>query len=77
MLEAGLVDHYKYKTWIKMKREYDESDEVKLKHEEKPFVTAMSMDELQGIFYLCGVFLCGSVIVFFFEWFINGTKKKK
>ena len=74
MIEAGLVDHYKRKTFLRMKREYLESDKEKISFIEPPLVAPMIMDDLQGIFYLLGLGLAFSLITFFIE-FLFGYKK--
>ena len=55
-----------------MKKEYDESEEVKLIHVEKPLASALSLDDLQGVFYLSGLLICVGVIIFLFECLIHG-----
>ena len=50
--EAGLVDYYKFQTLNRMKRNYIASDEKKIEFEEGSRVTALSLDDLQGVFYL-------------------------
>ena len=74
MIEAGLVDHYKRKTFLRMKREFLESDKEKISFIEPPLVAPMIMDDLQGIFYLLGLGLVFSLITFFIE-FLFGYKK--
>ena len=75
MIEAGLVDHYKRKTFLRMKREYLESDKEKISFIEPPLVAPMIMDDLQGIFYLLGLGLALSLITFLCE-FLFGSMKK-
>ena len=55
-----------------MKKEYDESEEVKLIHVEKPLASALSLDDLQGVFYLSGLLICVGFIVFLFECLLHG-----
>ena len=50
-----------------MRKEYLESDEPKLVHEEKPFASALSLDDLQGVFYLSGLLICVGILAFIFE----------
>ena len=56
-----------------MRKEYLESDEEKLVHEEKNFASALSLDDLQGVFYLSGLLICLGILTFFFELFIYGA----
>jgi hypothetical protein len=57
-----------------MKKEYLESDEPKLIHEEKNLeLTALSLDDLQGVFYLMGLMICFGIVVFLFELIISGA----
>ena len=61
-----------------MKKEYLESDEPKLTHEEKNLqAQALSLDDLQGVFYLMGLMICLGIVVFFFELLIAGAIFKK
>ena len=61
-----------------MKKEYLESDEPKLTHEDKNLAsTALSLDDLQGVFYLMGLMICLGIVVFFFELLIAGAILKK
>ena len=57
-----------------MKKEYIESDEPKLTHEEKNLqAQALSLDDLQGVFYLSGLLICLGIVVFLFELIISGA----
>ena len=56
-----------------MRKEYLESDEEKLVHEEKNFASALSLDDLQGVFYLSGLLICLGIVVFLFELIISGA----
>ena len=56
-IEAGLVEHYKFKTWERMRKEFLESDEERIEFTERPIASAMNMDDLQGVFYLSGLLL--------------------
>ena len=75
MTEAGLVDHYKRKTFLRMKREFLESEDEKIIFVEPSLVAPMIMDDLQGIFYLLGLGLALSLITFLIE-FLFGSMKK-
>ena len=77
MTEAGLVDHYKRKTFLRMKREFLESDDEKIIFDEPPLVAAMIMDDLQGIFYLLGMGLALSLISFMIEFLFGSIKHAK
>ena len=56
-IEAGLIEHYKFKTWERMRKEFLESDEEHIEFTERPIASAMNMDDLQGVFYLSGLIL--------------------
>ena len=60
-----------------MRKKYLESDEPKLIHEEKNFASALSLDDIQGVFYLSGLMFCLGIVVFLFELIIAGAFKKK
>ena len=60
-----------------MRKEYLESDEEKLVHEEKNFASALSLDDLQGVFYLMGLMICLGIVVFLSELIIAGAFLKK
>ena len=61
-----------------MKKEYLESDEPKLTHEDKNLAsTALSLDDLQGVFYLMGLMICLGIVVFLSELIIAGAFLKK
>lgn len=77
MLEAGLVEHYKYETWLRMKKEYVESDEPKIVIEERSIASGLTMDDLQGLFYLCGIMILFALMVFLLETAINWVKQRQ
>ena len=80
MIEAGLVDHYKFKVWQRMKKEFLESDEEKLIFEERPIASPLSIDDLQGLFYLSGLMLCLSFLALsgeFFTAWLNDTMQQR
>lgn len=77
MLEAGLVEHYKYETWLRMKKEYVESDETKIVINERPIASGLTMDDLQGLFYLCGLMFVLALVVLFLETSINWMKRRQ
>ena len=61
-----------------MKKEYLESDEPKLTHEDKNLAsTALSLDDLQGVFYLTGLMICLGIVFFLSELLIAGAFLKK
>jgi hypothetical protein len=57
-LEAGLVEHWKMRTWVRMKQEANGTDHVLPGGSLEP----LTMDNLQGAFYLCSLLLGTSVI---------------
>ena len=67
ILEAGLVDFYKYGTWSRMKQEFLDSDEEKIKFVERPDISALNMDDLQGTFYLAGLAHAFALLLFVIE----------
>lgn len=67
IIEAGLVEHYKYDTWLRMKKEYIESDEAKIEIIERPLASGLTLDDLQGVFYLAGLMICVGFVAFSFE----------
>ena len=76
-LEAGLVDHYKFNTWIRMKEEFLASDEEKIVFEQPKIAEAMSMDDLQGLFYLGGLMLAAASLIFLGEICVGLPKKSR
>ena len=81
MLEAGLVEHYKYTTWTRMKTEYLEKvkagEEERIIFSERPLADSLSMDDLQGLFYLAGILgFCPAILVFIIEYVIGILKSR-
>ena len=64
MFEAGLVDEWKLRTWMRMKAESQEEqaelDGVKTSE-------ALYLDDLQGVFVLYALFIAASVAAFLIE----------
>ena len=77
MTEAGLVDHYKHKTLLRMKKEYRESVNENIVFIEAPLVAPMIMEDLMGTFYLFGCGLALSLITFAIEFLFGSVKKPK
>ena len=62
-----------FQVWQRMRKEYLESDEEKLVHEERDVASALSLDDLQGVFYLSGLMMCLGIVVFLSELIISGA----
>ena len=60
-----------------MKEEFLASDEEKIVFEEPKIAQAMSMDDLQGLFYLGGLMLAASLLVFLGEICVGLPKKAR
>ena len=66
-IEAGLIDYYKDKTFARERQLHYQSDKEQIKFNKKPLISALSTDDLQGLFYLnILMILCGT-IAFFIE----------
>ena len=76
MLQAGLVDHYKFETWQRMKKEYMESDEPKLEFKERPIASGLSLDDMQGVFYLAGLILAAGLLSLLMELCTDAINKR-
>ncbi len=59
-----------------MKREYVMSDEKKIEIEERPLASPLSMDDLQGLFYLAGLCECVALLSFFSEFLISKVQSR-
>ena len=77
LLEAGLIDHYKFKEFLETRRRFLESDEEKIIYVEPPVVAAMNMDDLQPLFYVLGLGLSFSLITFLIEFLMGSIKRHK
>ncbi len=63
MIEAGLPKFYQKRTMARMKEIYLASDEEKPDFKERPQISSLSIDDLQGPFYLTFLgFVCGTVL---------------
>ena len=65
VLEGGFIDHWKYSTWVQMKEKRSPEDE--LVFEDRSKLTSLSLDDLQGVFYLGALALGFTVTVFVAE----------
>ena len=63
MFEAGLIDEWKLRTWMRMKAESQE-EKIELSNVKQ---SALLMDDVQGIFILFTLFISASFITFFLE----------
>ena len=78
LLEADLVKHYKDKTFLIAKQRFWESDEEKMEFKEIPLVNPLSLDDLQGLFYLSGFVYVLAFMSFMTELIIfRQTRKQK
>ena len=66
-MEAGLVEYYQEKTFERARKQYYASDKEKNVIVERPTISKMTFDDLQGLFYITGLLLAFSMIVFFIE----------
>ena len=68
ILEAGLADHFKSRTLARMKREHLESGKVKLdKLDQRPTISPLSVDDLQGFFYVALFGFSIGLLIFIIE----------
>ena len=63
MFEAGLIDEWKLRTWMRMKAESQE-EKIELSNVKQ---SALLMDDVQGIFILFTLFISASFITFLLE----------
>ena len=77
LLEAGLIDHYKFKEFLETRRRFLESDEEKIIYVEPPVVAPMNMEDLQIIFFLWGLCLSFCLITFLTEFLLRSVKSRK
>jgi hypothetical protein len=64
VLAAGLVDHWKQKTWVHMK---EDSKEDPPKFHERKLTEPLRTDDLQGVFYLSWLLLGIALLVIVLE----------
>ena len=64
MLEAGLIDEWKLRTWIRMKAE-SQHESIELVN--RKTAEALRLDDLQGAFFLFVLFVSVSIIAFVIE----------
>ena len=75
--EAGLMDHYKLKTFYLTKRKFLESNEEKIIYVEPPVVAPIIMQDLLPIFYILGFGLSFGLITFLIEFLMGSIKTHK
>ena len=75
--EAGLMDHYKLKTFYLTKRKFLESNEEKIIYVEPPVVAPIIMQDLLPIFYILGFGLSFGLITFLIEYLMGSIKTHK
>ena len=66
-LQGGLVNHWKYTTWVRMKQDSLDKGIDPIKLDEVPVISALTLDNLQGVFYLCGLLYGFALLVFGLE----------
>ena len=74
-IESGLIYYYKDKTFTNQRKIYYESDEEKVKFSKKPLISALTIDDLQGLFYINFLMIACSFIAFFIERMMGRAEK--
>ena len=64
MREAGLIDEWKLRTWMRMKAEF-QHEQIDLDNM-KTF-QALNLDDVQGVFILYILFVVASIVTFILE----------
>ena len=64
MKESGLINQWKLRTFRRMRNDMLSRGETSVADVERAQMLALSLDDLQGIFYLFGIFLLMTSIVF-------------
>jgi hypothetical protein len=63
-LEAGLVEHWKQRTWVRMKQE---SVNPPIIPTERGTIEPLTLGNLQGAFFLCFLLFAAAIIAIWFE----------
>ncbi len=71
MLEAGLIDVWKHRTWVRMKIEASKLHEP-IEIVEKAAIEPLTADHLQGPFYLGMLMLAMGLVFFVLEMVTRG-----
>ena len=74
-IESGLIEYYKDKTFMKQRKLHYQSEEEKVKFVKKSLIYALTIDDLQGLFYIYLLMTLCSFLAFFVERRIGPTKK--
>jgi len=78
-IEAGLIDEWKWRTWVRYKKGKVEAGDV-IDYKETPAISALTLDDMQSAYFLLIFFGIFSLIAFVVENLIklkNKRKKKK
>ena len=75
MIESGLIDHWRDETWRRMKVEAKAAGNI-FEFEPEPEQKPLTVDDLQGIFYLLFMSLGISAVAFSMEWCAWKAKRK-
>ena len=67
MKESGLIDEWKMRTFRQMRINMIERGEKPVEEEKRSTNSPLTMDDLQGIFYVKAILLGLATIVFFWE----------
>ncbi|XP_059088023.1 glutamate receptor ionotropic, NMDA 2D-like isoform X1 [Tigriopus californicus] len=66
-IEAGLIDFWKFRTWYRMKEKSRLDGVEPIRIEKRANIRSLSLDDLQGVFYLVLLALLGSVLTLMLE----------
>ena len=64
MLEAGLIDEWKLRTWMRMKAE---SKDEQIQLEDVKTLEPLHLDDIQGVFIIYALSIVASVATFVYE----------
>ena len=64
MLEAGLIDEWKLRTWMRMKAE---SQHEQIQLEDVKTLEPLHLDDIQGVFIIYALSIAASVATFMYE----------
>ena len=72
-IESGLLDHWKFKTWIEMEKKQRGLRKPVVYKDISP-ISPLTWDDTQGAFYLVGMGITVSITIFFKEFFSEKLK---
>ena len=74
-IEAGLIDRWKFNTWVQMKEVHEsENPDQQVVFTDDSKISALSLDDLQGLFYLGALALGFCTLVFITEFVVGKWK---